>query len=101
MKHQGLSVVVLVLFNFANQNDVITPVVLTHFPAGELSDGSAQNRDPSHTLLEVDAGELVGHGSGKLPRQVVLFRLQHIDHEVRNRQEILKAGSLAGKAPEN
>ncbi len=67
MKDEGFTLVIVVLFNFANKNNVVAAVILTNLAAHELGDRAMKKRYPSGTLLKFDSRKLVGQRSGELP----------------------------------
>ena len=91
MEDEGFTFVIVVLFNFTNKNDVVAAVVLANLAADKLGDHPMKKRHSSGSFVKFDSSELVGHGSGELPRKVVLSRLQNVHREVSRVDEIRKA----------
>src|SRR5437667_9962695 len=100
LKGEGFPLVIVVLFNFTNKSDVVTPIILANFAADELGDRAVKKRHPSGSFLKFDSSKLVGQRSGELPRKVVLSRLQNVHREVSGVGEINEAGSLSRKTPD-
>ena len=66
-KHQGFAVETAITLDFADDDDVISGLVLASAAALEAGDAALDDRRPAETLAPLDAIEFVGLRSRELP----------------------------------
>src|SRR5215469_14732359 len=101
MKDEGLTLVVLVLLNFAHENNMVAAVMLTHFAADELRNRAVKKRHASGRFLKFDSGKLIRQRSRELSRKMMLASLQNVHCKMSSVGEINEAGGLPRQAPED
>jgi len=94
MKHQGLTVCVLVVFHLAKEDHMVAAIVLAHISANEVRIHPREQGHSSRTFDELNSGKFVGQRGGKLAREMVLVGGQDVDGNVCGMGEIGKAGGL-------
>ena len=98
---QRLALEALVVLDFADEDHVVTSVILLDVTTQEMSDGSLEHRHPGSAVGAVHSREFVRNGFGELLREVVLIGRQHVDTKVAGVGEILPAVRVPRQAPEH